>query len=151
MVLKHGVRKSKSMILIITALATLVLFALAWAQGAPGDDTYQNSVHQVIKDNKAQVRSCYEEQLKLVPDLKGDLKVTIEVTNTGKVGGCKTTESTFAQKKDEIANCACEKIKLWEFPKPADSGFGIDYTFKFKPEEPKATPALNAGTGKGKK
>jgi hypothetical protein len=72
-------------------------------------------IDAVINQNKASVEYCYQSQLKVDPNLRGEIYLSFDILPTGKVGGVKVMNSTLNNRK--VEQCITRSIRRWTFPK----------------------------------
>jgi hypothetical protein len=80
------------------------------------------SIRQVVQDNNAQVRNCYERRLKVKNTLQGSVTVSLRVGNNGavtatNVGGSLNDNETFT--------CIRSLADHWHFPAPTGGGCAV--------------------------
>lgn len=81
----------------------------------------RGKVSAVIKSNAGQLKYCYENRLKSVPNLQGRVEVGWSI-NGGKASGVYLIANSTGDA--ELADCIIKKIGRWTFP--ADSDGDID-------------------------
>jgi hypothetical protein len=88
-------------------------------------------IRQVIEENRAQIRYCYEKELVRTPGLFGKLGVVWTISASGLVEAVRIKEDTLGN--GEVARCVAVKIRSWAFPKPRGGGVVmVNYPFVFK-------------------
>ncbi len=88
-------------------------------------------VERVIRENKNQIRYCYEVELQRRQNLAGRVSVSWVISSSGRVARVKITDSTLGSKRTE--KCIARRIKTWQFPRPAGGGVvTVNYPFIFR-------------------
>ncbi len=105
---------------------------------SPGGDTRvlgslsSDVVRGVIKANLARFRRCYEQALKLSPDLEGKLQVRFVVAPDGHVAQAAESSSPPFPSAT-VRECVLDTTRSLVFPKPAGGGVVVVvYPFVFK-------------------
>ena len=89
-------------------------------------------IRKVVHEHRAQIRTCYETQLTMVPNLAGKVVSAWTIDPTGVVTEAHTQESTLHDKT--VETCVSTKIKTWRFPIPKGGGeVFVTYPFIFTP------------------
>jgi TonB family protein len=110
------------------------------AAPAPDKSAPETRTTQVIQDvvnqNRAKVRTCYDAAQKKLPDLKGDLVLKFTLNPEGGVKSIEQDLEKSTLKSPEVAKCAMDEIKSWKFP-PSSRGMDttVNYPFNFKPKK----------------
>jgi TonB family protein len=110
------------------------------AAPAPNESAPETRTTQVIQDvvnqNRPKVRACYDNALKKLPDLKGDLVLKFTLNPEGGVKSIEQDLEKSTLKSPEVAKCAMDEIKSWKFP-PSSRGMDttVNYPFNFKPKK----------------
>lgn len=105
------------------------------AASTPAGNTWEkgmdkDSVRKVIKKDLAQIRSCYDSELKSDSKMKGTLTVEFEIVDNGAVSNATVKSSELKNQKTE--NCILAVIKKSQFPAPPENMKAvIDYPFIF--------------------
>ncbi len=87
-------------------------------------------IDAVINKNKASVEYCYQSQLKLDPNLRGEIVVRFDILPDGRVGSVKIISSTLNNSK--VERCIQRSIRRWSnFPKLHDSRSIVTIQTKF--------------------
>lgn len=76
------------------------------------------SVRSTMKRYNAQIRACYEKELKLNPDLAGKVTAYWMITTTGAASDVEIT--TNSTNNAELGTCMLKVIKRIKFPAPED-------------------------------
>jgi TonB family protein len=95
----------------------------------------KEEVSKVLKRHGNEVRSCYEQALRLKPALEGKIAVKFIV---GAAGDVLQTEIASDTLNDEnLKACMLTVVRSWKFPEPKGGGnVSITYPWVFKPTEP---------------
>ncbi len=71
-------------------------------------------IDAIINQNKASVEYCYQSQLKLDPNLRGEIMLSFDILANGRVGGVKIFNSTLNNSK--VEQCITRSVRRWSFP-----------------------------------
>lgn len=85
-----------------------------------------------IKRNGAQVKACYERELKNNPGLKGKLVLSFTIAASGKVRSAKARKNSTGS--SSLARCVMSRVKNWVFPS-AEGSTEVEYPFTFEPRD----------------
>lgn len=86
-------------------------------------------VDQVIKQNLAKFKYCYQRQVQRNPSLKGKVVSRFVIAGDGTVSKAETKSSTISPAVD---NCVAKTMARLQFPKPKGGGIAIvSYPFVF--------------------
>ena len=102
---------------------------------APGEDTRTSEVVQkIVMEKRPIVRKCYEDALKELPGLKGDVVIHFVLDPEGKVKKAELNQEKSTLKSPKVVECAINVIKGIKFP-PSSRGMQseINYPFNFNP------------------
>jgi hypothetical protein len=95
-------------------------------------DVSRIAVQNVIDNNRAQVRNCYERRLKVNNVLQGDLKLKIKVGSNGQIAAA-TVGGTL--KDNEVFGCVRSIAQRWSFPPPTGGPCAVvQVPFQFSPK-----------------
>ncbi len=97
--------------------------------GAGSSQRDPEVIDAIINQNKASVEYCYQSQLKLNPNLRGDIFLSFDILANGKVGGVKILSSTLNDSK--VENCIVRSVRRWSFPKQTGAGGIVTIKTKF--------------------
>ncbi|GIL18018.1 MAG: hypothetical protein BroJett040_17690 [Oligoflexia bacterium] len=90
----------------------------------------REAVRRVIRSILAQIKSCYERQLRMTSDLEGKIVINFDIHEQGRVKSAKPKETSAAMRP--VAECVASRIKEQRFPEPpAGSYASVDYPFVF--------------------
>ncbi len=96
--------------------------------GASGRDP--EVIDAVINQNKASVEYCYQSQLKIDPNLRGEILLSFVILPNGRVGAVKILRSTLNNKK--VEKCIIQAVRRWRnFPKLTNSRAEVTIRTKF--------------------
>ena len=105
---------------------------------ASGDDAEVDSssvdkdaLARFIKLRLPSIRSCYENQLKRSPSLRGKIVIQFTITARGTVSDANSSQDTMSS--DEVTGCIIRLIKLWRLPFKPDSDVTVSFPFIFSP------------------
>ncbi len=71
-------------------------------------------IDAIINQNKASVEYCYQSQLKIDPNLRGEILLNFDILPSGKVGNVKIVRSTL--KNPKVEKCIIRSVRRWIFP-----------------------------------
>jgi len=87
---------------------------------------------QVINEQRAQVRACYERRLKVNNILQGELRVKLKVGANGKVV---TTTIAGSMNDAEVNSCVRKLASSWSFAPPSGGNCAVvQVPFQFSPK-----------------
>jgi hypothetical protein len=89
----------------------------------------RDAVARYIKSRNAAIRSCYERELKLNPNLKGKLGMRITISTSGKVSEVEVDEDTLHS--DAVASCIRGLIRFWNFPFKPEQDAAVQFSWNF--------------------
>jgi hypothetical protein len=107
------------------------------ATPAPGEDTRTSEIVQkMVMEQRATVRKCYEDALKELPGLHGDLVIHFVLDPEGKVKKAELNQEQSTLKSPKVTECAINVIKGIKFP-PSSRGMQseINYPFNLNPQK----------------
>jgi len=87
------------------------------------------SVKTVVKQNSGQLQYCYEQQLKVDPNLGGRVEIEWNV-RSGRVTSASVFANTTGNK--EFADCIIMKVRRWHFPDSVEGDILYPFIFKRK-------------------
>lgn len=91
----------------------------------------KEAIQDVINQNKAQIRGCYEAELQRNENLGGRIMTRWTIEATGRVANVQVTESTM--NSPNVERCITERIGSWVFPPPSGGGIvEVNYPFVFR-------------------
>lgn len=115
-------------------LAPAISAANPPSKGAPAQpmgSLDQALIRAVVRAHRQEVRTCYEQQLRKYPELKGKVAVKFHIATSGSVSSSAVEESTVANA--ELERCVVGKVATWIFPKPKGRGeVVVTYPFIFE-------------------
>lgn len=86
----------------------------------------------VIRDYNAQIRNCYERQLKQNPALEGNMTLSVRVARDGRVDG---TQVTGSLRDRDVFSCVRNVASRMRFPAPGGRDCAIiQVPFNFTPQ-----------------
>ncbi len=92
----------------------------------------QAAIKQVVMQHVAEVRFCYERELKNRPGLEGRVVVTFSIGLEGKVGEVQVDENVAGS--EMVGTCVATRIKTWQFQRPTGGEpIEVRYPFVFTP------------------
>jgi outer membrane biosynthesis protein TonB len=90
----------------------------------------REAVRRVIRSILSQIKSCYERQLRMKPNLEGKIVVQFEIMSQGRVRSAKTKST--ALNDGAVESCVANLIKDQRFPEPPPGTIAlVDYPFVF--------------------
>jgi TonB family protein len=94
------------------------------------DPLARDIIHEVVRQNRRQIRFCYERVLYREHELEGKVAVAWVIGGTGEVVDVFIVESTLDNR--EVERCMIDRIRRWRFPAPAGGGtVRVNYPFVF--------------------
>lgn len=97
--------------------------------GAGSSQRNPEVIDAIINQNKASVEYCYQSQLKLNPNLRGDIFLSFDILPNGKVGAVKILSSSMNNSK--VEKCIIKSIRRWSFPRQTGAGGIVTIRTKF--------------------
>lgn len=100
--------------------------------GAGSGSSQRNpeTIDAVINQNKASVEYCYQSQLKVDPNLRGEIVISFDILPNGRVGAVKIIQSTLNNRR--VEQCVQRAIRRWSnFPKLEDQRSTVTIKTKF--------------------
>jgi hypothetical protein len=89
-----------------------------------GKTAIRATLHQKIE----QIRTCYERQLLVNPDLHGTVHASFFITPNGTV-----SNATADGVDDKVSGCVADTLRSLRFPKRRGRGVQVNYPFTFTP------------------
>jgi hypothetical protein len=83
-----------------------------------------------VKEQRKQVRECYEKARKDLPTLQGDLVIHFVLDPEGKVKLAELNQERSTLKSPPVAECAIKVIKSISFP-PSSRGMETEANYPF--------------------
>ena len=94
----------------------------------------QEALDAFISKEEGVLRLCYEKNLQIFPEFKGDIYLSWRVDQKGKTQNVRVAKLEMNKNSntdlDEFKKCIIDRIKLWSFPLIL-KGEVIPYTFQF--------------------
>ncbi len=79
----------------------------------------REGIRKVFFDNQRAIRSCYERELNMNPNLSGVLKLNFDIGELGRVVGQPSINwGDSSMKSRSVAGCILNRLKTWRFPEP---------------------------------
>lgn len=100
------------------------------AQADDGKGLAPGQIRVPIKRNSAQVKACYERELKKNPGLAGKIAMAFTIAADGTVRAAKATRNSTGSMP--LARCVASRVKGWVFPQ-AEGATEVEYPFVFEP------------------
>jgi len=109
-----------------------------------GDFDVRHVTH-MIRVRQAAIRACYERELRTNPTLRGSVRVTMTIQESGDVTGVRVTESTLGS--PAIEECLVGVLQHFRF-RPGPEGGSVTYAFPFvfEPQPSSSTSPPGAGS-----
>ncbi len=105
---------------------------IRWLGTVTRGELSTDQIDQVLLENIARFKYCYEKRLLVVPYLSGRLPVTFGIRPDGLVSWVGIGISTM--ENAGVRNCSIEVLKTLRFPRSrADAGTAAEYRFTFLP------------------
>lgn len=94
-------------------------------------------ITKVLKRHGNEVRSCYEQALRVRPELAGKIAVKFIVGATGDVLQAEIASDTLGD--ESFKACMLNVVRSWKFPEPQGGGnVTITYPWVFQPNAPES-------------
>ena len=125
-----GLGKMKRVFFVVLVSPVLAFFAgqdLAFAEDAGDAVVMAQSVQQSVRNQKGQLRFCYEQRLREKPSLKGTVLVAIDVI-LGRVDQVAVLSNSTGD--TELAACFSSRITGWRFAPDID--LVVEFPFHLK-------------------
>jgi outer membrane biosynthesis protein TonB len=104
------------------------------AGAGPVGTLSKDEVTKVLKRHGNEVRSCYEQALRLKPTLAGKIAVKFIVGASGDVLQTEIASDTLND--ENLKACMLNVVRSWKFPEPKGGGnVSITYPWVFGPNE----------------
>lgn len=105
------------------------------AAAGPVGTLSKDEINKVLKRHGNEVRSCYEQALRLKPTLEGKIAVKFIIGATGDVLVTEIASDTLND--ENLKACMLNVVRSWKFPEPKGGGnVSVTYPWVFKPSEP---------------
>jgi len=92
-------------------------------------DLDRNIIASKVMRYLGSIRWCYEQQLRLDPQLQGKVNVRFTIGVDGKVSSVEIIKSTLGN--PDVESCMVRRIKRWRFPPPKEGEVVVNYPFVF--------------------
>jgi len=92
--------------------------------GSLSKEVIRRTIHQHL----AEIRFCYEEGRRAMPELSGRVTVGFVITPSGSVQASRIAHSDLGSPKTE--QCIAEALRRWSFPEPENGGV-VSVTYPF--------------------
>ena len=116
-------------------LASFAALAQKPDAGQPAGTLTKEEVQKVVNRHQNEVKSCFEQALRLKPNLEGKVAVMFNISAAGDV-----TEAMIDSDTLQDANttaCMLTVVRTWKFPEPKGGGpVTVTYPWVFKPTGP---------------
>lgn len=94
----------------------------------------RDTIQHYIREQRNQLRSCYERRLQHDPDLVGRVEVTFVISDNGQVASATVAESELGD--PEVEDCVVDVFRGLTFPRPEGGGiYIITYPLRFQPSD----------------
>ena len=99
----------------------------------PGPDVIgklsRETIVSKVRTYMGGIRSCYEMELRLNPQLTGKVSIRFTIGADGRITDVEIINSTLGS--TEVENCITRRIRRWEFPPPEEGEVVVTYPFVF--------------------
>ena len=85
----------------------------------------------IARFHYADLRTCYETQLKENPQLQGIVEVELTIDQKGQIREGRITNDTIGH--PDLQFCIAQRILGWKFPPHADESLTVQFPFEFSP------------------
>jgi hypothetical protein len=106
------------------------------APADPGkaDTRNTSSIAALVKEHRKEARDCYENALKQIPGLKGDLVIHFTLRPNGEVKQAELNEQRSTIREASLSTCVIGVIRSIPFPKSSRGReTTVNYPFNFNP------------------
>jgi hypothetical protein len=86
-------------------------------------------IMRVVRQNQAQVRYCYENELQRQPNLRGRIEVRWRVARNGTVSSASIGSSTMHNGR--VEGCIVRQVRRWRFDQPDGGEVSVNFPFIF--------------------
>lgn len=93
----------------------------------------REAIRGVITSHTADVRACYQNELRRDPSLGGRVTVSFIVSPTGSVESPQIATSTMGN--EAVESCITTVVGEWSFPAPEGGSVVVNYPFTFSADE----------------
>ena len=87
----------------------------------------RNVISSVVMRYIGGIRACYEQKLKINPQLSGKISVRFTIGADGRVVSREILRSTLND--PDVENCILRRIRYWRFPPPEEGEVVVTYPF----------------------
>jgi len=112
----------------------------AHAHAKKNAGTHDKTITQYVLQGYAQeIGGCYDQSLQLDPKLAGDLKLHLEVADSGQVTGATSDPAAGKDGLAAVGTCVTAAARTWNFPartKPGVTRIDVAYTLAPTPPSP---------------
>jgi Vault protein inter-alpha-trypsin domain len=120
-----------------------VALGQATVRGALGREI----IRRIIRRHINEVRYCYQRELQVVPQLRGQVVVDFTIAATGQVVQSRVGSTTLGNRP--VEQCIARAVRRWRFPRPATRGIVVvRYPFTLEPDQGQARVRLARSWGK---
>jgi outer membrane biosynthesis protein TonB len=88
----------------------------------------KDMIRRIVKAHIGEVRYCYNEGLKIDPELAGRVAVSFTIDANGNVSESEVSDTNLAD--SDVPDCIATAVERWIFPKPSD-GEDVKVTYPF--------------------
>ena len=92
----------------------------------------KDEITKVLKRHQNEVRSCYDQALRIKPTLEGKVVVKFIIDGKGDVALAEIASDTLND--ENLKACMMNVVRSWKFPEPKGGGnVTVTYPWSFKP------------------
>lgn len=95
-------------------------------------------VERVLRTKQPELRRCYDERLSARPELRGALRVRMEIGSTGRVTSARVIETTLAD--GSVESCVVKTLRALAFKRPLSGTVIVNYPMQFRPRNDLGAP-----------
>jgi len=87
-------------------------------------------IQRVVRQNRASIKACYEQELQKQPGLNGEVLITFTIGPKGDVLSVSKAQSSLNH--NGVEQCVMQRIRRWVFPEPKGGTLvNVRYPFRF--------------------
>ena len=99
-------------------------------KGPVDDSRTTETIHKIIKDNRAKFKKCYENERAKAPDLKGSVVLELTLDGDGKLKSVGTNADESTIKIKAVTDCIVKVAQSLTYP-PSSKGLDKDFRYEF--------------------
>ena len=100
------------------------------SKGPVDDSRTTETLHKIVKDNRAKFKKCYEEERAKAQDLKGSVVLELTLDGDGKIKSIGTNAEESTIKIKAVTDCIVKVAQSLTWP-PSSKGLNKDFRYEF--------------------